>query len=78
MIFCPIKDGSDFWASEIAENFRNEGSKKSHDSWSLYQVLNSIQLAKFKVEFQPFNRCYTQLTFFNFFLLSDVPRSLQR
>ena len=34
MIFCPIIDGSDFWASEIAENSRNKGSKFSHNSWS--------------------------------------------
>ena len=34
MILCPIIDGSDFWASEIAENSRNKGSKKSHNGWS--------------------------------------------
>ena len=28
MVSFPIRDGSDFWASEIAENSRNKGSKK--------------------------------------------------
>ena len=42
MIFCPIIDGSDFWASEIAEKSRNKGSKNSHRSWSTAVFLSSF------------------------------------
>ena len=29
MNYCPVIDGSVFWASEIAENSRNKGKKNS-------------------------------------------------